>query len=148
MLLFLISNVTIFDIILFYHVGACPWCGVLGIWTGKTTVYPSALALVPEDSPARVLWATYRPEDPPEEEISTDSEEKDDTVAPARTNKFNAHVAAVMANGIQRNTTAMAIASGNRALRLTTKKAKKKEPFFGVSVYATLFPGIILCYLS
>jgi hypothetical protein len=109
--------------------------------------YPGALALVPKDSPARALWATYQPGDPLDEERSTDSDEKEEAAPTANTNQFNAHVAAVMANGIQRNTTALAIASGKRALRLTTKKAKKKEPFFAVSVYATMFPGIILCYL-
>jgi hypothetical protein len=122
--------------------GACPWCAVLGIWNGKTTVYPGALALVPAASPARALWATYQPGDPLDDGRSSGSDENDEDVPAGRKNCFNAHVNTVIKQGIQRNTTAIAIASGKRAMRLATKRAKKREPFFAVSVYATLFPGI------
>lgn len=117
-----------------------------GIWDGKTTVYPGALALVPAESPARALWATYKPEAPPEEKDATDDDKdgdgnKDAAAPAAHKNNYNAHVNDVIARGLSKQTTAKAIASGERALRCRTKKAKKKEPFFDISVYATLFPG-------
>ena len=138
----------VYNIIRYYDAGACPWCDVLGVWIGNTTVYPGALALVPTGSSPRKLWETYQPGEPINDEASSDSEGKDeDSAPPPRRNLFNAHVNATITRGITRNTTTGAYASGRRALRLSTKRARKKEPFFAVSVYAKLFPGINQYYL-
>lgn len=125
-----------------YNAGACPWCNIEGIRVGKTTAYPGAQALVAANSPARVLWKTYKPDPPEAEEVQpssdSDAEEKH---APVAKNKFDAHVNSIIAKGINQRTSAEAIASGQRAARLLTKKAIKKEAFKGESVYSSLFPG-------
>ncbi len=82
------------------------------------------------------MWAKYTPLALAPEEKAVDLGDKD-----ARKNKFNAHVNDIIAQGLKANTTALAIASGKRALKLRNKEEKKKEAFFGVSVYVTLFPG-------
>ena len=98
--------------------------------------------MVPEDSPARVLWRDYTPLAAiPEEPSSEESEEEATSVKQAAA--FDPHVNTVLFEGLRMRTTDEAIASGLRAESFTTKKAKKREPFFGVSVYRKLFPGII-----
>jgi hypothetical protein len=100
--------------------------------------------MVPETSPAMVLWDTaYVAAVHDDEATSSDSgpEEKEALSPPS--NKFDAHVNATIKEGIQMRTSTQALASALRAQRLTTKKAKKKEAFKKTSVYQTLFPGII-----
>ena len=125
-------------------VGACPFCHIRGFRVGRTTVYPgAALALVPATSPARVLWENYVPAlmDDDESDSASDEEHKHEPPVTSASNGFDAYVNDVIINKIKRVTDAEALASGQRALRLKTKTAKKQEPFKGVSVYAKLFPG-------
>ena len=121
-------------------VGACPWCTIEGVRVGKTTAYPGALALVGPESPARYLWRTYTPGLPVIDEDESADEDEDHTTG-KQAAKYNAHVDALITKGIRLRTTAEALASGKRSLRLATKNLKKKEPFMGVSVYEKLFPG-------
>jgi hypothetical protein len=116
------------EIISHKFVGACPWCDVVGIRSENTTVYPSLLALVPDDSPALLQWKTY-----PRDDV------KVDTPGGA----FDAHVDKLILSGITPRTTTQARASGKRAEQLLTKKAKAAEPFTKVSVYCKMFPGLI-----
>lgn len=112
------------------HTGACPHCNVVGVRCANSMVYPSALALVPANSPARALWHNHpfvRP----------------DASLGRAGSAFNEHVEAQMRQGLHMQTTALAVASGRRALLATTKAAAAQEPFKGVSVYCTLFPGVL-----
>ena len=104
-------------------------------------MYPGALAKVPRTSPARVLWETYVAPEVKEDVDEASSDSGEEAPAPVASNKFDEHVNSVIAQGIKMRTSAEAIASGQRAARAPTKAAKKKEPFKGVSVYHTLFPG-------
>ena len=106
---------------------------MVGIRSDNTTVYPSLLALVPDDSPALLQWKNY-----PRKYV------KVDTLGEA----FDAHVDKLILSGITPRTTTQARASGKRAELLLTKKAKLAEPFTKVSVYCKLFPGLIqLCVI-
>ena len=97
---------------------------------------------MPRDSPARVLWKTYNPDRKDEEESSDTDQEASEVLVLTGNNKFDEHVDSVIAEGLKLRTDDEAFASGQRAARLKTKTAKKKEPFKAVSVYAQLFPGI------
>jgi hypothetical protein len=137
----------VFKVLLTSHIiiqrlGACPWCNLEGIRCGRTTAYPSALALVPARSPARALWKNYKPGAPIDESESSDT---DDEQAPANNTgaAFDCHVEAIMKKGIAANTSAGALASGTRAARMATKTQRKREPFYGVSVYSALFEGTL-----
>ena len=122
------------------RIGACPWCNLEGIRCGKTTVYPSALALVNSRSAARGLWASYKPGLPVNESDSSDAEEE--KVPASQSGKsFDAHVEATIKKGIKANTSAGALASGKKAAKIASKRLRKLEPFFGVSVYCELFQG-------
>ena len=115
--------------------GACPWCNIEAVRVGRTAAYPGALALVPPESPALHLWENYMPEVDDGQDPGSDVEEE------APTNGFDAAVNAVINKGIQLRTSAEAVESGIRALALTSKAAKRLEPFKGVSVYVQMFPG-------
>jgi hypothetical protein len=88
------------------------------------------------------LWAKYTPRALAAEEKAIDlAADKDAAAAPARKNAFNAHINDLITEGLKTNTSALAIASGKRAMKMHNKEEKKKEAFFGVSVYVTMFPG-------
>ena len=110
---------------------------------GKTTSYPSALAQVPRNSPARALWTNYKAPPPVNEENSDDEEDNEVAVPVANTagSAFNAHVEHMMKKPLKQLTSDEAIASGLRA-SLMTKEQRRAEPFVGVSVYNEMFPGI------
>ena len=79
--------------------------------------------------------------DDEESESQSDEENKDEAPLTSAANGFDAHVNDVIANKIKLVTDAEALASGQRAVKLKSKTAKKAEHFKGVSVYAKLFPG-------
>jgi len=108
---------------------------------GKTTSFPSALAQVPRNSPARALWTNYKAPPPVNEENSDDEEDNEVAVPVANTagSAFNAHVEHMMKKPLKQLTSDEAIASGLRA-SLMTKEQRRAEPFVGV--YNEMFPGI------
>ncbi len=92
-------------------------------------------------SPARALWTNYKPGAPINESDSSDADEE--KVPAALSGKaFDAHVDATIKKGIKHNTSVGALASGKRAAKTDSKRMRKQEPFFGVSVYCELFQGI------
>ena len=99
--------------------------------------------MLPLDSPIRDLWGTYVPPPVPDDKVEDKSSDSDDDapVAHPQASHYDAHINTIMAEGIRLRTSEEAIASGKRALACTTKKAKKMEPFTGVSVYVGLFPA-------
>ena len=121
-------------------VGACPHCNVVGVRCANTMVFTSALAGVPRASPAREMWRNLV--------TSVDIEEAEKKYG-GKGKVFNDHVEEQLIKGLKLMTTREAVASGQRALRATTKAQVLAEPFMAVSVYCTLFPGIPshYCYL-
>ena len=100
--------------------------------------------MVPVTSPAMVLWDTaYVAVVHDDDASSSDSGLEEKEPPASSSNKFDAHVNAIIKKGIQMRTSTQALASALRAQRLPTKKAKKKEAFKKTSVYQRLFPGII-----
>ncbi len=120
----------------------------MGIRVGKTTSYPSGLAQVPRNSPARALWVNYKAPAPVNQDNSDDEEDIEVAVPVANTagSAFNAHVERMMNKPLKQLTSEQAIASGLRASHMT-KEQRRAEPFVGVSVYNELFPGIYTCLL-
>lgn len=109
--------------------GMCPLCDVVGVRCANSMVYTSALAMVPGSSPARQLWKNHPVVQVDTKKLGTKGRD------------FNQHVEKQMKKKLVMRTTEEAVNSGLRALQATTKEAARQEPFKGVSVYCTLFPG-------